>query len=66
MPGCVHHWKIETNQGPYSPGTCKHCGQTRNFKNSYDETSYFTANGKAKMHISSLPLATNSFRGVSQ
>ena len=35
---CVHHWKIETpNGGPaggWSAGSCIHCGENRQFRNS--------------------------------
>ncbi len=29
----VHHWIIKDAAGPTSQGTCKHCGDTQDFKN---------------------------------
>ena len=31
--GCVHHWVIETPNGPTSRGVCKKCGWERNYAN---------------------------------
>ena len=31
---CVHHWLIKPAEGPISEGTCKKCGELREFKNS--------------------------------
>jgi len=31
--GCVHHWLIETADGPLSHGQCQHCGEEREFQN---------------------------------
>ncbi len=31
---CVHHWMIESPNGPVSMGTCKVCGERSEFKNS--------------------------------
>jgi len=33
---CAHHWVIETPSGPVSQGTCKVCGEEREFENSTD------------------------------
>jgi len=33
-PQCRHHWLIETPQGATSWGTCKLCGERREFANS--------------------------------
>ena len=30
---CTHHWVLESQPGPSSPGKCKLCGQTREFPN---------------------------------
>lgn len=34
---CVHHWRIARPQGEFSDGVCLNCGETRSFRNSYDE-----------------------------
>ena len=31
---CVHHWMIDSPNGPVSMGTCKVCGMSSEFKNS--------------------------------
>ena len=31
---CAHHWIIATAEGPISLGTCKLCGECREFSNS--------------------------------
>jgi len=33
-PQCRHHWLIESPHGATSWGTCKHCGERREFSNS--------------------------------
>ena len=30
---CCHHWVIEAPDGPVSLGSCRVCGETREFKN---------------------------------
>ena len=30
---CVHYWLIETPNGPVSNGTCRNCGDQRQFEN---------------------------------
>jgi hypothetical protein len=37
-PDCRHHWVIQPATGPISPGVCQNCGETREFKN-YVEAS---------------------------
>jgi hypothetical protein len=34
---CVHKWDIAPPAGPTSPGTCRDCGEVRDFLNSCDE-----------------------------
>ena len=31
---CIHHWMIETANGPFSKGACNLCGVSRIFDNS--------------------------------
>lgn len=33
-PGCQHHWQIASPNGPTSIGTCKLCGEQKEFRNS--------------------------------
>ena len=35
---CVHHWIIAPAYGPVSKGTCKICGQEKEFLNSISES----------------------------
>lgn len=39
---CVHHWDIESAEGPNSLGTCRYCLTTKNFRNSTAHTSLFS------------------------
>ncbi len=34
VPTCQHHWKIDSPRGALSQGTCKRCGEVREFRNS--------------------------------
>ena len=34
---CVHHWLIETPDGPVSKGVCKYCGVVRYFDNTLQD-----------------------------
>jgi hypothetical protein len=34
-PACGHYWIIEVANGPRSLGTCKYCGETREFLNAF-------------------------------
>ncbi len=37
-PTCRHHWVIESPHGALSLGTCKLCGEEREFQNSAQDT----------------------------
>ena len=37
---CVHHWVIESPNGPVSQGVCKLCGLGSEFRNSIQETGW--------------------------
>ena len=34
-PPCIHHWLIESAEGPLSTGVCQDCGATREFQNHF-------------------------------
>ena len=34
-PACNHFWVIEVANGPSSLGTCKHCGEIKEFLNAF-------------------------------
>ncbi|MCH8226318.1 MAG: hypothetical protein IIC97_10670 [Chloroflexi bacterium] len=38
---CCHHWIIETADGPVSLGYCQFCFETKEFKNSLEDWSFF-------------------------
>ena len=38
--GCRHHWLIDRPSGPVSKGSCRVCGEIREFRN-YFEGSYW-------------------------
>ena len=43
---CVHSWDIEPAHGHTSPGTCRKCGEIRDFLNSCDEVLAQAAAGR--------------------
>ena len=40
---CMHHWVIDTPNGPLSEGVCQRCGEKREFKNSADVGTPWTS-----------------------
>jgi hypothetical protein len=34
---CHHFWAIEVANGPMSRGTCKHCGEVKEFYNAFPD-----------------------------
>ncbi|MBI5946637.1 MAG: hypothetical protein HY875_00680 [Chloroflexi bacterium] len=46
---CRHHWIIDTPNGAVSGGSCKRCGQQREFRNSSEDLMWdsdsFSLNG---------------------
>ena len=53
---CIHVWKIETANGPYSKGQCSKCKEVKSFKNSMpdprlsleSDTTYKNKRGRKK------------------
>ncbi len=43
LPTCCHHWVIQPALGPVSEGECQKCGEVREFKNSIDYETEWTA-----------------------
>ena len=39
--GCKHHWVIEPPNGAVSRGHCKTCGEDREFRNSFEYSSWY-------------------------
>ena len=39
--GCTHHWVIEPPNGSVSRGKCKHCGESEEFRNSFEYSSWY-------------------------
>ena len=39
---CAHHWVIDAASGPVSRGTCKMCGEMREFQNSFVHNTWAT------------------------
>lgn len=33
---CAHHYVLEAPNGPTTTGVCRHCGQTREYRNAGD------------------------------
>lgn len=47
-PRCQHFWVIEPAMGPESPGTCRTCGETRDFKNYVEGHSWGDSRGSGR------------------
>jgi hypothetical protein len=39
--GCVHHWVIDPPSGAVSEGRCKACGEKKEFRNSFEYSSWY-------------------------
>ena len=39
--GCVHHWVIDPPNGAVSQGSCKVCGDKKEFRNSFEYSSWY-------------------------
>jgi hypothetical protein len=39
--GCVHHWVIDPPNGAVSQGSCKVCGEAKEFRNSFEYSSWY-------------------------
>ncbi len=39
--GCAHHWLIDPPNGAVSSGRCRKCGETREFRNSIEYSSWY-------------------------
>ncbi len=44
-PTCHHFWVIEVANGPSSLGTCKYCGETKEFLNAFPTFNPLKKNG---------------------
>ncbi len=45
---CVHHWMIDSPNGPVSRGTCKVCGESSEFKNSIQGSGWDRESPRSK------------------
>ncbi len=45
---CMHHWLIESPNGPVSVGVCKICGEKGEFKNSIQGSGWDRENPQSK------------------
>ena len=39
--GCAHHWVIDPPNGAVSEGRCKSCGEKKEFRNSFEYSSWY-------------------------
>ena len=37
---CIHHWKLESPNGPFSLAVCKKCGEYDAVRNFFGETAW--------------------------
>ena len=45
---CMHHWMIESPNGPTSQGVCKICGVRSEFRNSMPGSGWDRGNAQAR------------------
>ena len=55
---CIHHWVIDPPNGAVSEGHCKTCGENKEFRNSFEYSSWY--GNKAPGPKNKAPDATNS------
>lgn len=48
---CAHYWLIESPNGPTSQGTCIHCGEEREFRNSVQISSWESEGGNLRNRV---------------
>ena len=46
--GHNHHWLLESPNGPLSIGTCSSCGETREFRNSSEDSIWDRSEGRSR------------------
>lgn len=46
-PTCQHHWRIAPPNGATSVGTCKYCGEVREFRNSTTDSIWENDSGES-------------------
>ncbi len=47
-PQCCHHWVIQPATGPVSPGLCQICGESREFKNYVEASTWGDDKGASR------------------
>lgn len=52
---CVHHWVIDPPEGRASIGTCKKCGTSEEFRNSFPDQGAFYSFEKKRLGKDPLP-----------
>ena len=55
---CRHHWVIQAADGPVSNGSCRICGETREFKNYVESASW--GDSRISKRNSSAPVGVES------
>ena len=58
-PACRHYWVIQPATGPVSQGACQNCGETREFKN-YVEASTWGDDKSASRASAPVPAAADT------
>jgi hypothetical protein len=57
--GCQHYWVIEAANGPSSMGTCRYCGESREFFNSIPDLNALKRGTAPKPNPFGLPEMKN-------
>lgn len=53
QPQHIHHWVLESPNGPFSIGTCS-CGETKEFRNSSEDSIWDRVEAPRLLHLAAL------------
>lgn len=54
-PKCQHYWVIQPADGPVSQGKCQNCGETREFKNYVEASTWGDDKAASRSRASVVP-----------
>jgi hypothetical protein len=61
-PKCRHYWVIQPADGPVSQGKCQNCGETREFKNYVEASTWGDDKSASRSRVDVVP-AVSDHRG---
>ena len=64
--GCVHHWVIDPPNGAVSEGRCKACGEKKEFRNSFEYSSWYGNKSPAPKAGAKGPAGATGAKGAAE